>query len=117
MTEVDTGPDTLLDAVLEASPDAIAIFEPAFEPAGNGSDDMRDLRPTRTNRAARELPPELWSILRDHCRRAARNGSPSTSETLYQAEDGERWLRLNAAPSSGLVVATVTDVTALHDAR
>ncbi len=73
---------------------------------------MRDLRPTRTNRAARDLPPELWSILRDHCQRAARNGSPSTSETLHQAENGERWLRLNAAPSGDLVVATVTDVTA-----
>ena len=63
------------------------------------------------------MSPELWSILRDHCRRAARNGSPSTSETLYQTEDGERWLRLNAAPTGDLVIATVTDVTALHDAR
>src|SRR3954470_1405673 len=113
MTEVDTGADSLLDAVLDTSSDAIAIFEPT----GHGSGGMPDLRPVRTNRAARELPPELWSILRDHCQRAARNGAPSTSETLHQAENGERWLRLNAAPSGDLVVGTVTDVTAIHDAK
>ena len=113
MTEVDTHPDTLLNAVLITSPDAIAIFEPT----GNGSDTTPDLRPTRTNRAALDLPPELWTILRDHCRRAARNGSPSTAEMPHQTGNGERWLRLNAVPSGDLVVATVADVTALHDAR
>lgn len=105
MTEFDTGPDTLLDAVLDTSPDAIAIFEPTT------------LRPLRSNRAADDLPPEIWSVLRDHCQRAARTGVPCTSETLHQAIDGERWLRLNAAPSGALVVATVSDVTAIHDAR
>jgi signal transduction histidine kinase/CheY-like chemotaxis protein/HPt (histidine-containing phosphotransfer) domain-containing protein len=105
MTELNTGPDTLLDAVFDTSPDAIAIFEPDA------------LRPVRSNRAADELPPEIWPVLRDHCRRAARTGVPCMSETLHQAIDGERWLRLNAAPSGALVVATVSDVTAIHEAR
>jgi signal transduction histidine kinase/DNA-binding NarL/FixJ family response regulator len=105
MTESHTGPDTLLDAVLDTSPDAIAIFEPAA------------LRPLRSNRAADDLPPEIWSVLRDHCQRAARTGTPCTSETLHQTIDGERWLRLNAAPSGTLVVVTVSDVTAIHHAR
>jgi signal transduction histidine kinase len=105
MTELNTGPDTLLDAVFDTSPDAIAIFEPT------------SLRLLRSNRAADGLPPELWSILRDHCQRVARTGVTCTSEALHQATDGGRWLRLNAAPSGALVVATVSDVTDLHEAR
>ncbi|GEO40923.1 hypothetical protein SAE02_50710 [Skermanella aerolata] len=105
MTELNTGPDTLLDAVFDTSPDAIAIFEPTAP------------HPVRSNRAADGLPPEIWSILRDHCRRVARTGVACTSEALHKAADGERWLRLNAAPSGALVVATVSDVTDLHEAR
>jgi signal transduction histidine kinase/CheY-like chemotaxis protein len=113
MTEFVTGPDTLLNAVLDTSPDGIVLFGPT----GDGSESASDLHPVRTNQAARDLPAELWSILRDHCQRTARTGAVSTSEILHQAADGQRWLRLNAAPSGDLVVATVTDVTAVFEAR
>lgn len=109
MTDHSTGPDSLLDALLHASPGAIVMIE---RPVASSAP-----RVIRTNRAAESLPTAIMAVLLDRCDEASVTGTAAAVDLPHQDASGERWLRLNAVREGAVVVGSVTDVTELRRTR
>src|SRR5690349_7514005 len=113
MAVVSIGPDALLDALFQASSDAMVVFE-TMEGGAGGTPSIRLLR---ANRAGESLPDHLSVALREQCIRAIEARQRVSTEAYYQEEGRAHWMRLNATPQGHLVVGTVTDITPTREAQ
>ncbi|WP_158046211.1 ATP-binding protein [Skermanella pratensis] len=106
MTDHSTGPDSLLDALLHASPGAVVIVGRSAAPSAP--------RVIRANRAAESLPTAVMAALLDRCDEASVTGTAGAVDLPHEDAAGKRWLRLNATREGAVVVGTVSDITELR---